>query len=121
MATIHSRAARPSCAPAGGAHIRIHRGSGTASLVQTPSGGAALQLDSFRVTNGPDLFVYLTPSGAPNSHDDVIQGVQVGRLKASEGAFAYELPPGTDLTKFKAAVIYCYQFRTIFSVAPLSQ
>ena len=99
----------------------VHRGSGNASLVRAADGKVLLRLDQFRVTNGPDLYVYLTPAAAPNSHDDVVKdALQVGRLKASEGGFGYELPPGTDISKFRAAVIYCYQFRTIFSIAPLS-
>lgn len=98
----------------------IHRGSGTATLYRTPSGGAQLQLQHFRVTNGPDLYVYLTPHAAPNTHDDVVRdALQVGRLKASEGAFAYDLPAGIDPSKYRAAVIYCLQFSVIFSVAPL--
>ena len=100
----------------------IHRGSGTATLLRGPDGKSHLRLDSFRVTNGPDLFVYLTPAPSPGSHEDVTAGgaLQVGRLKAAEGAFAYALPAGTDLSRFRSAVIYCFQFRTIFSVAPLA-
>jgi hypothetical protein len=99
----------------------VHRGSGNVRLERTTDGRFVLQIDEFRVTNGPDLYVYLTPVAAPNSHDDVTGGaLQVGRLKASEGRFGYELPAGTDVSKYRAAVIYCYQFRTIFSVAPLS-
>lgn len=97
----------------------VHRGTGTVSLVQD-GGRAVLRLDQFRVTNGPDLYVYLTSAAAPTSHDEVAQGLRVGQLKASEGTFSYALPAGTDLRTFRAAVIYCYQFRTIFSVAPLA-
>ena len=99
----------------------VHRGSGTATLLRQPGGGTLLQLSDFRVTNGPDLYVYLSTTGSPTSHDDVTRdGLQVGRLKASEGGFSYELPAGTNPTAYRAAVIYCLQFRTIFSVAPLS-
>ncbi|HEU5317686.1 MAG TPA: DM13 domain-containing protein [Chloroflexota bacterium] len=100
----------------------VHRGSGTATLLRDTTGMAFLQLSDFRVTNGPDLYVYLTPIAAPNTHDDVTRGaLQVGRLKASEGGFTYELPPGADPTAYRAAVIYCLQFRTIFSIAPLTR
>jgi hypothetical protein len=98
----------------------VHRGSGVAVLERDPSGTARLRLSDFRVTNGPDLYVYLTAGASPNTHQDVTRdGVQVGRLKAAEGAFAYELPPDADPEAYRAAVIYCLQFRTIFSVAPL--
>ena len=100
----------------------IHRGSGRASLLRDPAGGLLLHLDNFRVTNGPDLYVYLTPSAQPMSHEDVTAGaLQLGRLKAAEGAFSYTIPPGADPAAFKSVVIYCLQFRTIFSVAPLAR
>src|SRR5687768_15764600 len=40
----------------------VHRGSGQVSLLRDPAGALLLHLSSFRVTNGPDLYVYLTPS-----------------------------------------------------------
>jgi hypothetical protein len=100
----------------------IHRGSGVATLLRTPGGDHVLQLSDFRVTNGPDLYVYLIPTAGPNTHEDVVGrgALQLGRLKASDGSFAYDLPPGTNPAVFRAAVIYCLQFHTIFSVAPLS-
>lgn len=100
----------------------IHRGSGVATLLRTPTGGHVLQLADFRVTNGPDLYVYLIPTASPTTHEEVVGpgALQVGRLKASEGSFAYDLPPMTTPPAFRAAVIYCLQFRTIFSVAQLS-
>jgi hypothetical protein len=98
----------------------IHKGAGTASLVRRADGATLLQLEQFRVTNGPDLYVYLTPAAAPSSHDDVTRdAVRLGRLKATDGTFSYELPPGVDPRAFRSAVIYCFQFRTIFSVAQL--
>jgi hypothetical protein len=100
----------------------VHRGSGVATLERDQRGVTLLRLSDFRVTNGPDLYVYLTAGAAPDTPEDVTRGgVQVGRLKASEGGFTYELPPGTDPEAYRAAVIYCLRFRTIFSVAPLAR
>jgi hypothetical protein len=100
----------------------VHRGSGVATLERDQGGGTRLRLSDFRVTNGPDLYVYLTTDPAPATPEDVTRGgVQVGRLKAPEGGFTYELPPGTDPEAYRAAVVYCVQFRTIFSVAPLAR
>jgi hypothetical protein len=99
----------------------VHRGAGRASLARTAGGQTQLRLDAFRVTNGPDLYVFLTPASAPATHEDVTRdALNLGRLKASEGTFSYELPVGVDPARFGAAVIYCSQFRTIFSVAPLT-
>jgi hypothetical protein len=54
------------------------------------------------------------------SHDDVHNGVYVGKLRASEGAFNYELPPGSDVEPIRSVVVYCVPFRVIFTSAPLS-
>jgi hypothetical protein len=98
----------------------VHKGSGQAILQRLPGGQATLQLADFRVTNGPDLYVFLSTVPDPSSEDLHSTGLNLGRLKASEGAFGYELPAGTDISKYKAAVIYCLAFRTIFTVAPFS-
>jgi hypothetical protein len=78
-----------------------------------------LRFESFPVTNGPDLHVFLSRAARSVSHDEVYHGVYVGKLKASEGAFNYELPPGTDVAAMRSVVVYCVPFRVIFTSAPL--
>ena len=65
--------------------------------------------------NGPDLYVYLSPDAS--GYDRA--AVDLGTLKATDGAFGYELPPGTDPADFKSAIIWCKQFSQLFAVAPL--
>ena len=68
----------------------------------------------FSVRNGPDLFVYLSPDA-----DDYDEGaLELGKLKATDGAFGYDLPPGTDPADFASAIIWCKQFSHLFAVAP---
>ena len=43
----------------------FHKGSGTATVYSLPEGGHVLRLENFKVTNGPDLRVIVTPSGSP--------------------------------------------------------
>jgi hypothetical protein len=93
----------------------FHFGRGTATIIETAPGVYTLRLEAFSVRNGPDLFVYLSPS----AHDYVKGAVEVGRLKATDGAFGYELPPGTDPADFASAIIWCKQFSHLFAVAPL--
>lgn len=94
----------------------FHFGKGTASIVEIAPGVYALRLDEFSVRNGPDLFVYLSPES-----DDYAKGaLEVGRLKATDGAFGYELPAGTDPADFASAIIWCKQFSHLFAVAPLA-
>jgi len=99
---------------------QVHRGSGQAFLARTPEGAVVLRFEGFRVTNGPDLHVLLSRRERPSTHDEVYDGVYVGKLKASEGAFHYELPNDADLAGIRSVVVYCVPFRVIFTSAPLA-
>lgn len=94
----------------------FHFGRGTASIVETRPGRYTLRFEDFSVRNGPDLFVYLSPVA-----DDYADGaLELGRLKATDGAFGYELPAGTDPADFASAIVWCKQFSHLFAVAPLA-
>ena len=97
----------------------FHRGSGSATIYRLSDGGGVLRLEDFRVTNGPDLRVILTPSANPAGRADVLQEghVRLGSLKGNIGDQNYEIPPGADLDSFGSAVIYCMPFSVVFSVA----
>jgi hypothetical protein len=93
----------------------FHFGRGTATIVETEPGRYHLRLEAFSVRNGPDLYVYLSPDDA----DYADGALEVGRLKATDGAFGYDLPAGTDPADFASAIIWCKQFSHLFAVAPL--
>ncbi len=94
----------------------FHFGRGTATIVEAAPGSYVIRLEDFSVRNGPDLYVYLSPAV-----DDHAPGsLEVGRLKATDGAFGYPLPAGTDPTDFASAIIWCKQFSHLFAVAPLA-
>ncbi len=99
---------------------QVHRGSGQAILARTPEGAVVLRFEGFRVTNGPDLHVLLSRRERPSTHDEVYDGVYVGKLKASEGAFNYELPRDADLAGIRSVVVYCVPFQVIFTSARLT-
>ena len=94
----------------------FHFGEGTASLIETAPGRYTLRFESFSVRNGPDLYVYLSPD-AEGYADGALE---LGTLKATDGAFGYELPDGTDPADFASAVIWCKQFAVLFAVAPFA-
>lgn len=98
-----------------------HKGSGKATLVQLDS-GAELQLSDFKVTNGPDLKVWLSNHENPTSASHVLDGewLSLGPLKGNIGDQRYSIPADADLTKFKSVVIWCEQFGVLFSPAALS-
>ena len=92
----------------------FHFGRGTASVIETSPGRYHLRLEDFSVRNGPDLFVYLSPEA-----DGYAMGaLELGRIKATDGAFGYDLPAGVDPADFASAVIWCKQFSHLFATAP---
>ncbi len=94
----------------------FHFGRGTASIIETSPGGYTLRFEDFSVRNGPDLYVYLSPLAEGYTEG----ALELGTLKATDGAFAYELPDGTDPDDFESALIWCKQFAVLFAVAPLA-
>ena len=93
----------------------FHFGRGTARIIETAPGAYVLRFENFSVRNGPDLYVYLSPNAS--GYDRA--ALELGTLKATDGAFGYALPAGTDPADFKSAIIWCKQFSHLFAVAPL--
>lgn len=97
----------------------FHKGSGIARLARGAE--TVLRLEEFRVTNGPDLYVYLAVHPQPRSRADVDQGfVNLGRLKGNIGAQSYTIPADTALSRYRSVVIYCRAFHVVFSTATLA-
>lgn len=100
-----------------------HRGEGKALLVRLPDGQRFLRFEQFRVTNGPDLYVYMSGHPAPRNSAQMHEGAahEVAVLKGNVGSQNYALPADLDLSKFKSAVIYCKRFSVIFATAELTR
>lgn len=101
---------------------RVHQGEGTATVLQTESGAGLVRLTEFRVTNGPDLEVWLVAEPDPQTSDDVkaSQWVSLGQLKGNIGDQTYPVPDGVDLSAYGSVVIWCEQFGVLFSPATLT-
>lgn len=101
---------------------RFHKGSGKAGVYRLPDGSYLLRLEDFKVTNGPDLRVILTPGANPEGPGDVTAPghVELAKLKGNIGNQNYVVPADADISSFQSVVIYCKPFRVIFSVAPLA-
>lgn len=72
-----------------------------------------------KLAPGPDYKLYL----APEFVDDEAaflrikqQALRVGEVKSYDG-FIVNLPPGTDVTRYKAVVIWCERFGEFISAA----
>jgi hypothetical protein len=46
--------------------------------------------------------------------------LEVGRLKATDGSFGYDLPADFDPETARSALIWCKQFSHLFATAPLA-
>jgi hypothetical protein len=106
-------------------HGKVHSTSGRATVYQDQDGKLILRLTSFKTSNGPDVHVILI--AAKDAADDAnflkssTERVELGNLKGDEGDQNYEIPSGTDLSKFQTVSIYCERFNANFGAAPLEK
>ena len=92
----------------------IHDAKGDVFTIPLEDKSTVLRLENFKSTNGPDLFVYLS------TDENASEFVNLGELKASSGNQNYEIPNGTDLTKYNKVLIWCKSFGVLFGSAELS-
>lgn len=90
-----------------------HKADGIAKLLAV-NGAEYLRFEQFKVTNGPDLHVYLTSGGLSN----IQKGIDLGLLKGSEGDQNYFLGRPTS-TRSDTVIILSQPFRIIFADAAL--
>ena len=93
----------------------IHNAEGEAKVIPFQNENSnILRLENLRVTNGPDLYVYLATDKTASDF------VNVGKLKANNGNQNYDIPAGTDLTNYDTVLIWCRPFSILFGSAELS-
>lgn len=94
----------------------FHFAEGRVLIVETDPGVYTLRVEDFSVRNGPDLFVYVSPDPAGYTSE----AVKLGALKATDGAFNYEVPVGVTLEQMRSAVVWCDAFAVLFGSAELN-
>ncbi|RJQ22253.1 hypothetical protein C4580_00920 [Candidatus Woesearchaeota archaeon] len=97
---------------------RIHKGSGTAKIVEE-NGQHFLVLENFQVTNGPDLFIGLSPNTDISSGDSVGDYILLEPLKGNSGNQIYPITK-EQADNFNSAIIWCKRFGVLFSAAELA-
>jgi pentapeptide MXKDX repeat protein len=106
-------------------HGKVHATSGRATVYQEADGKLVLRLTNFKTSNGPDVHVILVAMmdaiDDANFLKDNTEKLELGKLKGNEGDQNYEIPAGTDLTKFRTVSIYCERFNANFGAAPLEK
>ena len=98
-----------------------HGTSGTVRVLDLGDGSRVVRLEELDTDNGPDLYLYLstnTAGGSEQAFDD--DYVSLGRLKGNQGNQNYDLPVGTDLSRYRSVVIWCDRFNSAFGAADLA-
>lgn len=89
-----------------------HPGSGFVRVV-TDGTRQFLRYEDYKTINGPDVRVYLATDLKAKDF------VDLGPIKGTEGNINYEIPPGTDLSKYRYALTWCEDFSVLFNSAEL--
>ncbi|MXV80701.1 MAG: DM13 domain-containing protein [Chloroflexi bacterium] len=100
----------------------FHQGEGAATIYQLEDGSHVLRFEDFRVTNGPALFVLVSPHPDPQGRGDISDAgyIELARLKGNVGNQNYILPADLSPEDINSVIIYCKPFRVVFSTAPLT-
>ena len=98
-----------------GVNDGIHNAEGQVKVLRLNDSTNFLRLEDFKATNGPDLYVYLSTDKSASDF------VNLGRLKGNVGNQNYEIPNGTDLSKYITVLIWCQAFSVLFGSADLEQ
>lgn len=97
----------------------VHGGEGSVELIEI-DGVQYVRFNDVEITNGPDLFVYVSDQEIPgNTVRSLGQYTDLGRLKGNIGTLVYELPPIEH--EAKSVVIWCKRFGVLFTYATLAK
>ena len=97
-----------------------HHTSGTVEIVDTDA-GRVVRIVGLDTSNGPDLYVYLSPNPADGPEPAFDDGhLDLGRLRGNRGDANYAVPAGVDLAAFRSVVIWCDRFDSAFGAADLA-
>lgn len=94
--------------------------TGRVKLYRQPDGSHVLRLEDLSTSNGPDVKVVL--SERPYDEVGTLGGdyLTLATLKGNTGDSNYTVPAGTDLAKYRSAVIWCKRFDAVFAAAALA-
>jgi len=122
MATVSVTQLAPVELASGSFRSLEHRTTGRARLLRLADGEVILRFERLDTSNGPNLHVYLSEIPADRGwHAYGVHYIELGALKGNRGSQNYRVPVGTDLTRYRSAVIWCRRFAVGFGVAPLNR
>lgn len=85
---------------------------GSAKIV-ADSGKQVVLLDSFSVSGGPDLKVYLA------KEYPAVSFINLGSLQRNDGTQIYPVPVAVDYAQYKYVLVHCQQYNHLFGYAAL--
>lgn len=89
-------------------------------MVRIVSIDGRLQLvfdESFDITQGPGLYVYISSKVVGSFKDLREGGVEIARLKSAKGTQVYDLPADIKLEDIRSIAIGCKPYRIVFGKA----
>lgn len=103
----------------------VHMAEGSVKIYRLPDESLLISLESdFKVTNAPDLTVYLSGNDQPKTPDDMrfsgnISGHKLGALGGTVGTQHFRRAKDFVIDKYKSVVIYSESLQTVYSYATL--
>ncbi|GAA2737186.1 DM13 domain-containing protein [Actinocorallia aurantiaca] len=94
--------------------------TGKVKVYRRPDGSHAVRLEDLSTSNGPDVKVVLSPKPFDGVGDLGADHLSLGALKGNRGSSNYEIPAGTDLSRYRSAVIWCERFDAVFAASAIS-
>ncbi len=87
--------------------------SGSAEIRKEFDGDFILALTNMKISNGPDLHVYLSKEVQP------VNFIDLGKLKSTVGNQVYAISGSPNFTEYKYALIHCQQYNHLFGSTEL--
>lgn len=101
----------------------FHKASGGVKIIETQGIKRLVFDEDFKVSNAPDLYIYLVPETNVETEDKFnsvkSNSVQLTQLKQFSGFSSYDISDDVDLDNYKGVVIWCEQFSQFMSYADL--
>lgn len=101
-----------------------HYGIGDVKVLVDDQSQRTLFFDDVELSNGPDLFVYLSKKSAFQgaiSGEDPGEFFNLGALDFTMGSFSFDIPDEVDLTEYITVIIWCKLFAVGFTWAVLHE
>jgi hypothetical protein len=75
--------------------------------------GLVLALQNMRISNGPQLHVYLSKEVQP------VNFIDLGSLQSTNGNQLYKIPGDPDFSQYRYALVHCKKYNHLFGSAKL--